>query len=58
MKYCYLVFTYQPKYKYDGFVHEGRYNHIPHVFLSYEGARAFKRSYKHCAYIRKVLLRS
>lgn len=56
MTYCYLVFMYQPKYKYDGFIIEGHYKAVPKVFCFLADARAFCKNYKHATYIRKVRL--
>lgn len=55
--YCYLVFEYQPKYKYNGFITAGHYKPIPKVFLDINDAKAYRKTYKHCSFIKKVALR-
>lgn len=56
MRYVYLVFMYQPAYKYDGYVNYGHYKSLPKVFNTYEGALRFHHNYKHASFIRKVKL--
>lgn len=57
MKYIYLVYEYQPKYKYGYTITEGHYKHIPKCFNNYKDAKTYMKKYKHTSYIRKIKLR-
>ena len=56
MKYVYLVFEYQPKYKYGAFITEGHYKHQPKVFATLKAAKKHQKEYKHASYRKKVKL--
>lgn len=57
MKYVYMLFLYEPKHKYNGFVYEGRYNPRPLIFENYDDARSYKKTYRHTSFIRRTKLR-